>query len=421
MIKTISIFLGISLTLAAVCGMYYYNLSQKELAKTQATLFVESGIVATKVSGEGEYSTVSTQTLKILSGTFVRTDTGRAYVTLPDTSVISIEPFTEIQVTFSPTKTTIAQMAGNTYHRVRALTAGDSYEVVTPTNVASVRGTKFAVSYSTTTKMTKVAVTEHRVAVYKPEEQAEEPKYVEEGQVLRSEQSPNSEPGTQKDAITMMKIEDDPDMDWVRTNMTLDPVFDSSKDRSDKEASIIEHIEKVQDPSESTINKDSDTKQEASPSEEKKSPEQVTREKKDDTPVVKTPIVEEKKVAPAAPPKKAALEQPVITTTVLKKIAFSADEISPAEEAYLNDFYDLYESLLYLGDRDLPCAVVKSLTGNDILARLVSFAKNKGYELPKQPELLSLGKNVVAYCNGDPTLPRDALNSMFDEAYPYSE
>lgn len=107
------------------------------------TVLVDEGDV---FYGDGKkFTRINDQQIELHNGTFIKTDLGKAQIILADNSVITIDQFTSIQITTETKKTTISQLYGKTWHRVRELIELGEYRVETDNTVAAVRGTVFGV------------------------------------------------------------------------------------------------------------------------------------------------------------------------------------------------------------------------------------------------------------------------------------
>ncbi len=133
-----------------------------------ATLFKESGEVAYKTNLTDQYQMLTQDALQVAPGTYVKTGKGLAHVILPDNSMMSVSENTEVQVNFAESKTSIIQVIGKTFHRVEKILQGNSYEVETPTTLATVRGTVFGVDVTAAQNAT-IYVSDSIVAVAKIE------------------------------------------------------------------------------------------------------------------------------------------------------------------------------------------------------------------------------------------------------------
>lgn len=164
--------------------------TKKEDSAPVATimLYKESGFVTWKKVGDAEYQRVTVDELSLPNNVYIKTVEGRGYVVLPDNSSIALSTSTEILINYEPKRVSIEQLLGTTYHRVEALVTGASYEVKTAGTLASVRGTKFSVSYDNKKKKTRVAVTSHKVDIAPLDdikaEATSTPKTLEEGMLV---------------------------------------------------------------------------------------------------------------------------------------------------------------------------------------------------------------------------------------------
>lgn len=109
------------------------------------TLFKESGEVLYKKVTEANYVPLETDEIDLPSGSAVKTIEGQAHVLFPDNSLMSIDSQTELTINVDTSGVSINQILGNTWHRVQKLLSGKNYQVETPTAIASVRGTVFAI------------------------------------------------------------------------------------------------------------------------------------------------------------------------------------------------------------------------------------------------------------------------------------
>jgi hypothetical protein len=128
-----------------------------------ATLIVESGDVSYKLPNS-DYQKTTFEQIDLPTGSSVKTGEGLAHVVFPDDSMASVAENSEIAVSFSDTAMSISQLIGRTFHRVSKVVSGHSYEVETPTTVATVRGTEFGVDIASADDST-VYVTESTVDV----------------------------------------------------------------------------------------------------------------------------------------------------------------------------------------------------------------------------------------------------------------
>ena len=152
-------FIYLCLTVLLIGGVWFYfnksnvsdsNSSQAvtNLSPEDIILYKESGLVSIKEPLDSVIKPVTEKSIVIKNKTVVTTGTSsRASVLLPDNSIVSLSANTEITINYTASSTNIFQSLGSTYHRVQTLIAGKSYEVQTPSTLAAVRGTKFAVIF----------------------------------------------------------------------------------------------------------------------------------------------------------------------------------------------------------------------------------------------------------------------------------
>ena len=133
-------------------------------ASVSSTLTISEGIVFFKSEREWT-AAVNGQTL--IEGNSVRTDPGaHAELTFDRIGQLRLQPQTEITISaLTPLSVRIYQTIGDTYSKVKKLfDPASSYEVETPTAVASVRGTAFGVLVDAS-RESRVIVEENRVDV----------------------------------------------------------------------------------------------------------------------------------------------------------------------------------------------------------------------------------------------------------------
>jgi len=117
------------------------NLSSDE----EALLYKEQDDVFYTIPNESETQLVDEE-ISIPSGTEVRTSNGIAVVVFLDDSIMTIDENTTVIVNYDDKSVSILQSIGNTWHRVTSLiSSNNSYEVNTPSALATVRGTIFGV------------------------------------------------------------------------------------------------------------------------------------------------------------------------------------------------------------------------------------------------------------------------------------
>lgn len=412
-----------------------YHNKREALKPTYAIVYVEQGTVSARAAGSDHYELITTNQKEVVSGTFIKTDFGYGYVLLPDNSIVTIDAHTELQLVFQTNSTSIIQILGTTYHRVQALTKGSTYEVVTPTTVASVRGTKFGVTYATSTKVTKVAVSESVVAV-KRLSSGTTTKDVLEKTITEGQMATVADDRTQSTSTTISITSTKSDTEinaWIEANIKLDTFFEGTIERSERQEVLEKVISAFQTERSDAQNNTTTTKREEvinrvidtleeqalekniTPIESKEAPSKEpaqTTKPTEPTQEVRTSVSSETK------PETSISNQP----KTLRTIDFREEAITAKDTAYLDAFYALYESLLLVDQRDLVCENVTRSTAQGIYTRLETFASERGYELPKKSNLLKLAENITNYCltgKGDAVL-RAKIEAEFDSAYPYS-
>lgn len=110
------------------------------------TLYKEDGVVYYKENKDDEYIKMNNTETKLKDGSFVKTEEGYAHIIFPDHSMTSIDKNTEIQIYINENGKKINQLIGNTWHRIKSIVEDESYSVETSNTVATVRGTRFAVT-----------------------------------------------------------------------------------------------------------------------------------------------------------------------------------------------------------------------------------------------------------------------------------
>lgn len=419
-------------------GVYTYTAKKNNLKPEYAVIYVEEGSIFVKGSSVDAYKLIATEQEQVLSGTFVKTDTGYGYVLLPDNSILSIDPRTELQLVFKANSTSIIQILGTTYHRVQSLTKGASYEVITPTTVASVRGTKFGVTYATSTKVTKVAVSESIVAVKQlsagvnPQDTIE--KSITQGEVATIYTTDTSFAST---TINVSAISDDAEVKfWIEEKTKLDSFFEGKTRRDECQEMLEKVISTFQNERSTSQNNPTEIKREdvvervINKLEEQSSVKSNSKEVQQNN-INRTPAKPEQKPEEATEVKSVSKQTEIQVTTptqpvpskILRTIDFREENITAKDVAYLEAFYELYESLFLIDQRDMICENTNRYTAKSIYAQLELFATERGYELPNKGKLIQLAENISNYClvaKGDPEL-RTKIKAEFDGAYPYSE
>ncbi len=130
------------IVILALLGIGYFVLAPK--AATAAILYVERGQVEVN-TGTG-WQTGSDE-MELKKGSGVRTADGEATVVLLEGEVMHLEPNSEVKLEqISRKKIKITQLAGETWNKVTKISGISEFIVETPTTVATVRGTEFALN-----------------------------------------------------------------------------------------------------------------------------------------------------------------------------------------------------------------------------------------------------------------------------------
>jgi hypothetical protein len=109
-----------------------------------AILYVDSGTVEVDV---GKGWVAGTDEMELSQGAKVRTKDGTASVILQEGEVMHLEPNTEVSLSqISGDKMHMDQASGETWNKITRISGITTYEVETPTTVATVRGTEFFVN-----------------------------------------------------------------------------------------------------------------------------------------------------------------------------------------------------------------------------------------------------------------------------------
>lgn len=131
---------GAIIVLAVVGGAYHWLTSSPTRA---AFLNLEEGAVEVD-QGSGWETALDDMSLGLSDK--VRTLQGKATILLFESILISLDENTEVSIAaLAKDKSSIKQEKGSTWHKFTSLAGVQSYEVVTPTTVATVRGTSFGV------------------------------------------------------------------------------------------------------------------------------------------------------------------------------------------------------------------------------------------------------------------------------------
>jgi len=132
------IILALVLIIGIICALLFVH------ATSAAILYIESGIVEVD-SGNGWQ--VATDEMQLHLNDKVRTSaSSSASIALYEGEIIRLEENTEVSIDeLSQESITINQKSGSTWNKITKISGIKSYDVETPTTVATVRGTGFGV------------------------------------------------------------------------------------------------------------------------------------------------------------------------------------------------------------------------------------------------------------------------------------
>jgi hypothetical protein len=132
--------------------------SVKQLQKGSeylAVLYVDDGDV--EVMTNGRWQTAINE-MSLGEEDRVRTLDGEATLLFSDTIITSLEPYTEISIKeISESNVAISQSKGSTWNKFLSITGIKSFDIETPSTVATVRGTEFGIDVSETEEAVMVA------------------------------------------------------------------------------------------------------------------------------------------------------------------------------------------------------------------------------------------------------------------------
>lgn len=415
-----TIYLG--LLLVVIFGFYFYfNKDTKSdsyvspKSSKGIILYKEKGDVYIKNKGEEVVTPVGVNSLEIKNQSEIITgSSSRASVLLPDNSMISLSENTSITINYGEYGTSVFQSLGQTYHRVQKLVTGKSYEVQTPSTLAAVRGTKFAILYDGATKKTKIAVTENLVAVSRIKKIAgvstttlESPVLVGEGNAANVNEYKAGE--TKKESqVEIVSISDSPEVSsWVNENKTVDVKFDEFK--NDLEKGDVETFREKVD----QILDNNDTKKDIAEKkvEEFKKDEVIDTKKTEDLKKEEVKTDTEKRIEEETKPKEEVKKPEVVkpvTTGNIKKYA--------SEEDFLTAFDDLLIKYFYIDDEEEVCEITLSPEGKTRESLGLAEANGKTFNTTN---ILNLATKIKNYCAlGSDAKDRAILQSEFEAVMP---
>lgn len=210
------------------------------------TLYKESGHIFYKPETAKDYTELKNSQVDLKNHTYIKTQNGYAHVMLPDKSVMSISENAEVQVNTDTKNTLIKQFFGETWHRVMKLTGGRSYQVETPSTVATVRGTKFDVTVDKSGNST-VSVSESKVEVGQIVTENGKKELKDVHLLLTGDEA--AIPRSTSEKLQIQKTsEDTKQTNWYKRNQEIDKVFDTDVKNAPKSGNS------QQDKSEKVVN-----------------------------------------------------------------------------------------------------------------------------------------------------------------------
>jgi len=379
----------IALVLVGYFSLHKGKTSPLTSEEASILLYVEKGDVSYKNADMASFAKVTSSPIAIANNTQVYTGLGTATILFPNNSSVALDQYTELTVTYTENKVSLLQTLGTTYHRVETLITGASYEVETPGTLAAVRGTKFAVKYDKQTKVTKVAVTEHKVDVSKwktgsgtTTKEILEKITLEEGKTARVRPSVVA---TTTSSFDVVQTEADTDMKvWVEENKNRDLIINEIKsDETTSKEEVREEIKKVI-------------------TENKTETERSTEESKEE---VKT---EERKVETKPTPVETRSEstKPIV---VVKKLD---------EEVFFDKFNNMFTLYFYLDENDSTCSL--RITPEERARVVTAFGAESGYPFTSKT-LAGFAVAIQNYCDKKDPSVKATLQARFDAEYPFQE
>ncbi len=375
----------------------------------RSTVYQEFGTVTVF---DGERVTELNDTLRevqVSSGAKIVTGTkSYAYVIFPDNSMMSLDANTEVIIDVTEGNTSIAQMLGNTYHRVKKLQTDESYEVKTPGTLAAVRGTKFAVEIDSNTKKSSVKVTENVVQVYKLLETEDFMKVTTQ---TMDENSPS----------VMVPVDTKVEVPFVGL-LPAQPVVITMQERNDgawmeKNEKINTFFDSMDGDGVRVIEKMREKRQEAR--EQAKTEGDIERVfmdrlrtlKQNTAPNSVTPStvkVEEKAPVPLVP-----------TAPVVQEVAKDIIKISQVE--FESKFEDVYAKLFPVSasvDKRQFCASMANVTATQVRNAVTALETTHGEQVPNKENLLALLDQAKKFCaSSDSSM--EIIEEAYTEKYPF--
>lgn len=359
---------------------------------TVFTLYRTSGEVFYRQEQDNNFTSLTVDSVELPNNTTVKTANGKAAAILSDKSVITIKENTEILISSSSAGFNIKQFFGKTYHRVETVITGKTYEVRTPSTLAAVRGTKFAVFYDEKTKESKVSVTENRVSVKETEDIHStstpdgDESSVEEGETATVKSDHSGGKGT-----TITSTDKEKEMkEFIDSEAELDEIYEEIKRSNNDKDEFKNKIREV-------LKKDEN---------ERKDDKKDEPEKKEVIETKKEEIKEETREDSV----KKEEEVRVVATTTVKKLS---------EEAFFDKFEPLFIRLFYIDEQMNPCAFRG--TPVERVKQVTALANESGYPIPSTTKLTIFAEDITKFCATKDGTLRESLQKRFDDEYPYQQ
>ena len=442
--KLLYIFLGLIFIGLAGGGFYYTRMKPsptetkaavKESAQVADSIYVyrEYGDIAFKNKNASTYTPVTDTKMLIANYSSVKTRDGRGYVIFPDNSSIALSSSTEIEINYEPTKVSIMQLLGTTYHRVTSLAKGNKYEIRTPNTLAAIRGTKLAVTYNQKLKKTYVAVTEHMVEVTPTKEDGTvttAPVIVQEGKLadIQSSTSTTKNSTSTSPASEKVVLRSNNDIQgvkiFVEENKIIDKQYDAIAPENRKE--LLEKIIKSLQVDDRVRHTSTTEKLET----RTETLDRVLKQTMHTTPQTSTLEIEGKGVRePISVEPKTTVEarkqiepasivnKEVVT---LKPLPIDGEELTSEQEAFINSFYAVYEKYFFIDDPASYCKRLGTISAKEMVASLLAVSNRAGFVLPKELDLSLFAQDLLASCvDGTIQDKAQVFKTRFDVTYPY--
>ena len=110
-----------------------------------AELYVESGSAFIKENLDDSYVPILGTAVEVVDQTYIKTEQGSFHVVFPNNSIMTLDENTETQINYADGSMNIIQESGSSWHRVKNILEGESYNVETSNTLATVRGTILSV------------------------------------------------------------------------------------------------------------------------------------------------------------------------------------------------------------------------------------------------------------------------------------